>query len=181
MSPPKLRPCGERDHAMRGVARRVLNATVPRIGVDIAMRDGDSTATLHLPEGGGPWPAVLVFPDVAADRIRAAVYVAGATDDPSFHAEQAKLMETALAAAGVEYTVECYPARHGFAVPDHPAYDAVADDRHWRALSITCTGTTCRAEMPTRDDQAMIVASNGVRAVLTQRSPRDLPWASVSP
>jgi carboxymethylenebutenolidase len=228
------------------------------------MRDGDSTATLHLPDGGGPWPAVLVFPDGggarevirrmgdrlggmgyvalvpdlyyragewqpfdmktaardgaerarlldmigsltserivadarayldfllsrpevsgpavgttgycmggrlslitaeshpdrvaaaasfhggrlavaddpgsphrSADRIRAAVYVAGATDDPSFTAEQAKLLETALAAAGVEYTLECYPARHGFAVPDHPAYDAVADDRHWRAL-----------------------------------------------
>ena len=25
-------------------------------------------------------------------------------------------------------------ARHGFAVPDNPTYDALASDRHWAAL-----------------------------------------------
>ena len=29
---------------------------------------------------------------------------------------------------------ECHPARHGFAVPDNPTYDAAADARHWAAL-----------------------------------------------
>jgi carboxymethylenebutenolidase len=30
--------------------------------------------------------------------------------------------------------VEFYPAKHGFAVPDNPTYDAAAEDRHWKAL-----------------------------------------------
>ncbi|HVB45735.1 MAG TPA: dienelactone hydrolase family protein [Streptosporangiaceae bacterium] len=73
-------------------------------------------------------------PHLLADRITAKVYVAGATDDGSFTAEQAALLEDALTAAGVDHTVEFYPARHGFAVPDNLTYDAEADARHWKAL-----------------------------------------------
>ena len=73
-------------------------------------------------------------PHLSADRITAAVYVAGATDDNSFTAEQAELLESALTAAGVEHTVEIYPARHGFAVSDNPTYDPEASTRHWDAL-----------------------------------------------
>ena len=62
------------------------------------------------------------------------MYVAGAEDDGSFTAEQAALLESALTGAGVDHTVEFYPARHGFAVPDNPTYDAQAADRHWAAL-----------------------------------------------
>jgi carboxymethylenebutenolidase len=74
-------------------------------------------------------------PHLAADRIAAAVYVAGATDDGSFTPEQAELLDTVLAHAGVEHTVEFYPAGHGFAVPDNPTYDAEAAARHWDALA----------------------------------------------
>ncbi len=73
-------------------------------------------------------------PHLAADRITAAVYVAVAEDDGSFTAEQAALLESALTGAGVVHTIEFYPARHGFAVPDNPTYDAQASDRHWAAL-----------------------------------------------
>jgi carboxymethylenebutenolidase len=73
-------------------------------------------------------------PHLAADRIAAAVYVAGAEDDNSFTPEQAGLLERALAAAGVDHTVEFYPARHGFAVPDNPTHDPQAAARHWDAL-----------------------------------------------
>lgn len=73
-------------------------------------------------------------PHLAADRISAAVYVAGAEDDNSFTAEQASLLERALAEAGVDHTVEFYPARHGFVVPDNPAHDPQAAARHWEAL-----------------------------------------------
>jgi carboxymethylenebutenolidase len=73
-------------------------------------------------------------PHLAADRITATVYVAGAQDDGSFTAEQAALLESALTSAGVDHTIEFYPARHGFAVPDNPTYDASASDRHWAAL-----------------------------------------------
>jgi carboxymethylenebutenolidase len=73
-------------------------------------------------------------PHLAADRITATVYVAGAEDDGSFTAVQAALLESALTGAGVDHTIEFYPARHGFAVPDNPTYDTQAADRHWAAL-----------------------------------------------
>jgi carboxymethylenebutenolidase len=61
-------------------------------------------------------------PHLAADRITATVYVAGAVEDRSFTPEQAELLDSALTAAGVDHTVEFYPARHGFAVPDNDTY-----------------------------------------------------------
>ncbi len=73
-------------------------------------------------------------PHLAADRIAATVYVAGAQDDNSFTAEQAELLRGALADARVEFTLEFYPAHHGFAVPDNGTYDAAAAERHWEAL-----------------------------------------------
>ena len=73
-------------------------------------------------------------PHLSADRIAAAVYVAGAIEDGSFTAEQAGMLDRALTDAGVEHVVEFYPARHGFAVPDNPTYDAAAEARHWEAL-----------------------------------------------
>jgi carboxymethylenebutenolidase len=73
-------------------------------------------------------------PYLAADRIAATVYVAGAQDDGSFTAEQAELLRGALADAGVDFTLEFYPAHHGFAVPDNETYDAAAAARHWDAL-----------------------------------------------
>jgi carboxymethylenebutenolidase len=73
-------------------------------------------------------------PHLAANKITAAVYVAGAKDDRHFTPEQAELLENALTEAGVDHTVEFYPARHGFAVTDNPVYDADADARHWEAL-----------------------------------------------
>ena len=74
-------------------------------------------------------------PHLSADRIAATVYVAGATDDESFTAEQAELLDSALTGSGVDHTIEFYPARHGFAVPDNPTYDSEANARHWAALT----------------------------------------------
>jgi carboxymethylenebutenolidase len=73
-------------------------------------------------------------PHLAADRIAATVYVAGAIEDASFTTEQAALLESALTGAGVDHTVEFYPARHGFVVADHDTYDDQAAERHWAAL-----------------------------------------------
>lgn len=73
-------------------------------------------------------------PHLAAGRVTATVYVAGAKEDGSFTAEQAEMLEGALADAGVEHTVEFYPAHHGFAVADNPTYDSDAAARHWEAL-----------------------------------------------
>lgn len=73
-------------------------------------------------------------PHLAADRIAATVYVAGAIEDASFTTEQAALLDSALTAAAVDHTVEFYPAHHGFAVADNDTYDEKAAERHWVAL-----------------------------------------------
>ncbi len=73
-------------------------------------------------------------PHLAASRITATVYVAGAQDDASFTTEQAELLERALTDAAVSHTLEFYPARHGFAVADNTTYDSQASARHWQAL-----------------------------------------------
>ena len=83
-------------------------------------------------------------PHLAAGRIAATVYVAGAEDDDHFTPDQARLLDAALAEAGVRHTVEFYPAKHGFAVPDNPTYDAAAEERHWKALE-ALYGSTLRA------------------------------------
>ena len=48
-------------------------------------------------------------PHLAADQIRAAVYVGGSIEDAGFTAEHAQLLDQALTSAGVEHTVEFYP------------------------------------------------------------------------
>jgi carboxymethylenebutenolidase len=74
-------------------------------------------------------------PHLKADQIEAKVYVAGAIEDQSFTPEQAELLRKALTEAGVDHTVEFYPARHGFVVEDHvTVYDAAAAQRHYEAL-----------------------------------------------
>ena len=83
-------------------------------------------------------------PHLAADRIAATVYVAGAEDDDHFTPDQARLLDTALTEAGVAHSVEFYPAKHGFAVPDNPTYDTAAEERHWKALE-TLYGSTLQS------------------------------------
>lgn len=74
-------------------------------------------------------------PHLAADGIRAAVFVAGATEDDGFTQEHAALLRDALTSAGVPNTVEIWPGHHGFAVPDQAVYDPALEERHWDALA----------------------------------------------
>jgi carboxymethylenebutenolidase len=102
------------------------------------------TAAAHYPDrvaaaasfhGGRLATEAPDSPHLLAERIAGRVYVAGAENDASFPPEQEAKLKSALADAGVEHTVETYPAGHGFAVPDNPTYDAEADARHWAALA----------------------------------------------
>lgn len=36
---------------------------MPRVDVQIPTSDGVSNGSLHVPDGAGPWPGVVVFPD----------------------------------------------------------------------------------------------------------------------
>jgi carboxymethylenebutenolidase len=74
-------------------------------------------------------------PHTMVGSITGRVYVAGADNDASFPPEQADLLDEALTAAGVDHTIETYPAMHGFAVGDSPAYDHAAAERHYDALA----------------------------------------------
>lgn len=74
-------------------------------------------------------------PHLFVKNITGRVYVAGAIEDASFPEEQKSRLEKALTEARVDHLVETYPgARHGFAVPDVPVFDATAAERHWAAM-----------------------------------------------
>jgi carboxymethylenebutenolidase len=105
-----------------------------RTSVVVAGAHGDRVGAAASFHGGGLVTDAPDSPHLRAAQIRAAVYVAGAKGDASFTAAQAQTLDGALTAAGVEHTVEIYPAGHGFAVPDNAHYDADAAARHWAAM-----------------------------------------------
>ncbi|HEU4362754.1 MAG TPA: dienelactone hydrolase family protein [Mycobacterium sp.] len=105
-----------------------------RTSLVVAGRVPDRVAAAASFHGGGLATDGPDSPHLLAAQIQAVVYVAGAKNDGSFTARDAATLEQALTAAGVEHTIETYPAEHGFAVPDNPPYDAGAAERHWAAM-----------------------------------------------
>jgi carboxymethylenebutenolidase len=73
-------------------------------------------------------------PHLLAPKMRARIYVAGATDDASFPEDMKQLLIDALERAGVAHTVETYAAKHGWVFRDLPIFDAEAAERHWTTL-----------------------------------------------
>ncbi len=73
-------------------------------------------------------------PHLLAPKIKARVYIAGATEDPSFTDAMKARLEDALTQAGVDHKIETYPAKHGWVFRDIPVYDAAAAERHWQTM-----------------------------------------------
>ena len=73
-------------------------------------------------------------PHLLAPKMRSRVYVAGAIEDASFPDDMKARLDEALTNAGVDHTIETYPAKHGWVLRDTPAYDAAAAERHWQTL-----------------------------------------------
>lgn len=73
-------------------------------------------------------------PHRLAPRIEAELYVAAAENDDSYPPEMAARFEAALAAAGVRYRAETYPARHGWMMPDFPVHDRAQAERGWTEM-----------------------------------------------
>jgi carboxymethylenebutenolidase len=73
-------------------------------------------------------------PHLLAPKIKARVYIAGASEDPSFPDEMKARLEDSLTKGGVDHTIETYPAKHGWVFRDTPVYDAEAAERHWQTL-----------------------------------------------
>ena len=105
-----------------------------RTSLTVAGRVPERVAAAMSFHGGGLAADDPGSPHLLADKIRAAVYVGGAADDTSFTKANAETLDKALTAAGVEHTIEWYPALHGFAVPDNAPYDEAAAEKHWDAM-----------------------------------------------
>lgn len=74
-------------------------------------------------------------PHRLAGRMRAALYIGVAETDPWLEPGETERLQEALEAAGVRHTLEIYPGtQHGFALPDLPARDVDAAERHWQRL-----------------------------------------------
>jgi carboxymethylenebutenolidase len=105
-----------------------------RTSLVVAGRVPERVAAAMSFHGGGLVTDDDDSPHLAADRIRAAVYVGAAQGDGSFTTANGEALDKALTTAGVEHTMEWYPAKHGFAVPDNGPYDEAAAQRHWEAM-----------------------------------------------
>lgn len=96
----------------------------------------DAFAAIASFHGGGLASDQPDSPHLFVKGITGRVYVAGAVEDAHFTDAQKAELGKALATAGVEHIVETYAgAHHGFAVPDHPAFNAAAAERHRQALA----------------------------------------------
>jgi carboxymethylenebutenolidase len=106
-----------------------------RTSLVVAGRVPERVAAAMSFHGGGLATDDPGSPHLLADQMRAAVYVGAAENDKSFTVEASETLDKALTAAGVEHTIEFYPAAHGFAVHDHgDIYDPAAAQRHYDAM-----------------------------------------------
>ena len=100
----------------------------------VAGRLPDRVAAAMSFHGGGLAGDDPGSPHLLAERMQAAIYVGAAQNDRSFTIEDGETLDKALTAAGVEHTIEFYPAFHGFAVPDNGPYDEPSARRHWETM-----------------------------------------------
>ncbi|CAN5224048.1 dienelactone hydrolase family protein [soil metagenome] len=120
----KKGPVGVVGYCMGGnIAFRVAEAFGERIG---------ALASFH---GGGLVTDATDSPHLAVAKIRGRVYVGGAIEDPSFTDDMKAKLARMLEDAHLTFSMETYPARHGFCVPDAPTFDASAAEQHYVALA----------------------------------------------
>jgi carboxymethylenebutenolidase len=85
--------------------------------------------------GGGLATAAPDSPHLRIPEVTAELFFAGAEEDSSFSAEMQQRLRAALDAAGSRYALEVWAgARHGFSVPDSPAFRPEFGERHHVAL-----------------------------------------------
>ncbi|MFO1338756.1 MAG: dienelactone hydrolase family protein [Burkholderiaceae bacterium] len=125
----KGRRIGTQGYCMGGALVLRTAAALPgRIGAG---------ASFH---GGGLVSDKPESPHLLAPKIRARLLVAIAANDDQKQPDAKDKLKAAFAAAHVTATVEVYPARHGWCVPDMPVeagapiYSAPEAERAWSAL-----------------------------------------------
>ena len=74
-------------------------------------------------------------PHASVSHARGRLYVGVAETDPWLAEGEMERLQSALAAARIDYQMETYArTQHGFAVEDLPVYDRGAAERHWQQL-----------------------------------------------
>lgn len=74
-------------------------------------------------------------PHLLAPKIKAPLYIGGASEDATFPDDMKQRLEEALTKASVQHTIETYPAKHGWVLSDTLAHDPAAAERHWQTLT----------------------------------------------
>lgn len=122
-------PMGAVGYCFGGSMAFRAGATMPQAVAAVASFHGGGLAVADEPTS----------PHLLVGDLRAAVYVAAATDDDAFDDAQHVRLRAAFDEAGTPATIETYPAAHGFAVPDNPTHDDAADRRHRETLAAFLT------------------------------------------
>ncbi|MFT4075725.1 MAG: dienelactone hydrolase family protein [Asticcacaulis sp.] len=119
----KAGPIGVDGYCMGGRLALIAAGTYPeRIAVATAYH------------GGGLANDTPSSPHLLAPKMKAKIYVGGATDDANFDDSQKTRLEDALTEAGVDHLIETYPAKHGWVLSDMPVHDPVEAEHHWQTL-----------------------------------------------
>jgi carboxymethylenebutenolidase len=105
-----------------------------RMSLTAAGTFGDRIACAAAFHPGGLATDKPDSPHLLADRIRAEIYIAGAIDDSGFDDAQKSRLSKALNEGGVKYTLETYPAKHGWVPSDTPVHDPGQAERHFTNL-----------------------------------------------
>ena len=105
-----------------------------RMALTAAGTFGDRVACAASFHPGGLATDKPDSPHLLADRIRGEIYIAGAIEDAGFDDAQKDCLRKALGAAGVKFTLETYPARHGWVPADTPVHDPAQAERHFENL-----------------------------------------------
>ncbi len=93
-----------------------------------------AAAAIH---GGGFVTPAPDSPHLAAPKVKARLYFGIAKEDHGFTAEHERVLREALTIAGVRFEMDHYEARHGWAVPGSPVFDAAEAERHYaRVLAL---------------------------------------------
>jgi carboxymethylenebutenolidase len=122
---PDVKPggIGTTGYCMGGLMSLTACGTYPDRIVATASYHGGRLAT-DAPES----------PHLLAPKMKARVYIAGATEDQSFPDDMKARLEEALTKAGVDHKIETFPAKHGWVFRDTPVYDEAQCEHHWQTL-----------------------------------------------
>lgn len=91
-----------------------------------------AVASFH---GGGLYTDGPTSPHTLLPRVKARLYFGHATDDRSMPKEAIERLDRSLASWGGRYESEIYDARHGWTVPDNPAYNETQAERAFAKLT----------------------------------------------